>query len=375
VYRFVRYLLSRPVSVTGYYCFTYLSPRTLQVTVPFCNAICTDTFNVPLYRRRAVFYSRNPLYTNCYQFYRPRKDRRLGWPYLYRELNHGPPEWTCMSEHTQELTSDLFIWRFTWRITVSRKYSNSARVAKCQGAQRSYWHLIDLTNWAKGRHTKMREILILYWWSVHILGSWIYIYISNSNCPEFLLCSLLGVGLSLLLFWTDCGLGRLLLPDACHVDETLQKHIFGSSTRHGLCMRVQTKRKQFRCRQLHPYEESSSLSRSTDVDELKTSKFSRFSWNSTQTPLKRGKEGQETMKSSKGRKTMVWNSLKVAAKGWKETERRQVCKFYGEIDVHWGRARGGSEMKRKCLEACFMALGEWSPPKAEQNNFWIGNNA
>jgi hypothetical protein len=64
----------------------------------------TDTFNVPLYRRRAVFYSSNPLYKNCYQFYRPRKDGRLGWPCLYRELNHGSPAWTRMNEHTQEPT-------------------------------------------------------------------------------------------------------------------------------------------------------------------------------------------------------------------------------------------------------------------------------
>jgi hypothetical protein len=57
----------------------------------------TDTFNVPLYRRREVFHSSNPLCTNCYKFYRPRKDRRLGWPCLYWELNRGSPVWARMS--------------------------------------------------------------------------------------------------------------------------------------------------------------------------------------------------------------------------------------------------------------------------------------
>ena len=31
----------------------------------------------------------------------------FGWPCLYRELNHGTPAWTRMSEHTQEPANGL----------------------------------------------------------------------------------------------------------------------------------------------------------------------------------------------------------------------------------------------------------------------------
>ena len=68
--------------------------RTLQVTVTSYNAIQTHLTSLCTGDEQSSIV--------VTQIYRPRKDGRFGWPCLYRELNHGIPAWTRMSEHTQE---------------------------------------------------------------------------------------------------------------------------------------------------------------------------------------------------------------------------------------------------------------------------------
>ena len=79
--------------------------RTLQVTVTSYNAIHTHlTFLCTGDAQSSIAVTP---YIQTATNLPTRKDGRFGWPCLHRELNQGPPAWTRMSEHTQELASAL----------------------------------------------------------------------------------------------------------------------------------------------------------------------------------------------------------------------------------------------------------------------------